>query len=276
MAASQQSEALHHPPHIHARPYVHSASLGADSHRLAAIKARLFALRCLSLQRGRIAGRPIERQSTEVRVQAAALLPPPPLASGAAVQVLLSTHWQCCLLLLPTSNSTMHYSFFCRRSRQTAAASARRPAVAAMTTLSGGIKLDSSPSEEQASCVAAGKQNCAAAPKHMHCRSGVHRRRPSPLRSLSSPLLLTLPLLRLQSLGVHSWPTWGCEASKFSWRWVAAGSVYDGGDGVTCKRAGMSCRQAAAAGCLLHTLWPRHLPAAAMTALRRHTCSRGG
>ncbi|PSC75663.1 enzyme of the cupin superfamily isoform B [Micractinium conductrix] len=80
-----------------------------------------------------------------------------------------------------------------------------------MTTLSGGIKLDSSPSEEQ-----------------------------------------------LKSLGVHSWPTWGCEASKFSWSYDSSETAYmlkgrvivtpDGGEPVEVKAgdlvtfpAGMSC-----------------------------------
>lgn len=62
----------------------------------------------------------------------------------------------------------------------------------------------------------------------------------------------------LQELGVRSWPTWGCEVSKFPWSYSENETCYvlqgrvivtpDGGEGVEIKAgdmatfpAGMSC-----------------------------------
>ncbi len=116
-----------------------------------------------------------------------------------------------------------------------------------MTTLASGIKLDSSPSEAElkvrSGCCCplryCAMRNVLTTACKCHPALGARLHGSSPFGS--PPLPVSCP----QKLGVTSWPTWGCEASKLPWTYDSAETAYllrgrvvvtpDGGEPVEVK-----------------------------------------
>ena len=111
-----------------------------------------------------------------------------------------------------------------------------------MTTLSSGIKLDSNPSD----AVLKVRQLSAFTLAAHHGASALHVAR-CLLRTATHIDLRSHGVTWPQELGVRSWPTWGCDASKFPWSYSSAETAYvlkgrvivtpDGGEPVEVRRS---------------------------------------